>query len=155
MENRTEKTKKIMANVMAALNTFGVEYDTNVIGYGVERSLSDLVKGEEIVDYIGFDGGDNFKTKFAEFIEKPHYYKVSGAYWADDDKYVVIQFSRLYEMDEEDWQEYANWCGCEDPMEAQCNYGDPSPSYIRMNVRITKGNIDSFVRRYARYCWEW
>ena len=50
MENRTEKTKKIMANVMAALNTFGVEYDTNVIGYGVERSLSDLVKGGVSID---------------------------------------------------------------------------------------------------------
>lgn len=152
MENKTER---VMANVMAALNTFGVEYDTNTYGFGVQRNLSELVDREETVDYIGFDGGDNFKTKFAEFIEKPHYYKVSGAYWADDDKYVVIQFARLYEMTEEDWREYASLCGCEDPMEAQCNYGDPSPSYIRMNVRVSKGKMANLVRRYARYCWEW
>ena len=117
MENRTEKTKRIMANVMAALHTFGIEYNTNVTGYRVERSLSELVKeGEETVDYIEFNVEDNFKTKFKEFIEKPHYYIVSGAYWANDDKYVVIQLSRLYEMDDKYWNDYANWYGCKNPM---------------------------------------
>lgn len=147
------KTEKIMMNVMAALNTFGVEYDTNEeCGFGLKRNLSDLVK-EETLEFIEFDGGDNFKTKFDNFCKKPHYYKANGAYWADDDGYVVIQFARLYEMDDEDWREYANSCGCDDPYEAQCIYGGPSPSYIRINVKIAKGNIHSFVSRCAHYCW--
>ena len=31
MLNETAKTKKIMNNVMAALNTYGIEYDTNIL----------------------------------------------------------------------------------------------------------------------------
>lgn len=151
MENNTER---VMEHVMSTLNTVGVEYATNTRGFDVQRELSELVDSVETVDYIGFDGGDNFKTKFAEFIGKPHYYKVRGAYWADDDKYVVIQFARLYEMTDEDWQEYASWCGCEDIMEAQWNYGDPSPSYIRMNVKVIKEDLERFVNMYAYHCWK-
>ena len=139
---------------MAALNTFGIEYDTNTSGFGVKRKVNELKK-EETIEYLGFDGGDNFKTKFFKFIEEPHYSNVRGAYWADDGKYVIIQFSRLYEMSAEDWQNYANCCGCDDPEEAQCQYGEPTSSYIRMNMRVAKGNIESFLMKYAQYFWKY
>lgn len=76
-----------------------------------------------------------------------------GWYWADSDDYVVIQFARSYNMDDNDWQEYANMCGYDDPCEAQAMCGDPQTTYIRLNVRIPKGAIDLFVHRYAHYCW--
>lgn len=56
-------------------------------------------------------------------------------------------------MDDNDWQEYANMCGYDDPCEAQAMCGDPQTTYIRLNVRIPKGAIDLFVHRYAHYCW--
>lgn len=140
-----EKLKRAMANVMAAFNTSGVEYDTNAYGVGdFERNLSEL-NGEETIDN---------ERGFLEFLTRPHYARPRGEWWADDNKYVVIQFSRRYEMDAEDWADWADWCGCENPEEAQCNFGDPSPSYIFINIRVPKGSIDSFVRRYARYCWD-
>lgn len=140
----TEKIKRVMANVMAAFNAVGVEYDTNVHGCNLERQLSEL-NGEETIDN---------ERGFLEFLTRPHYAKPRGFWWADDNKYVVIQFSRRYEMDAEDWDDWAGWCGCENPEEAQYNFGDPSPSYIFINIRVPKGSIDSFVRRYARYCWD-
>lgn len=132
----------------------GIEYDTNTSGFCVKRKVNE-VKREETIEYKGFDGGDNFKTKFFKFIEEPHYSNVRGAYWADDGKYVIIQFSRLYEMSAEDWQNYANCCGCDDSEEAQCQYGEPTSSYIRMNMRVAKGNIEGFLMRYAQYFWKY
>lgn len=151
-----EKTRKVMANVMAAINTFGIEYDTNFVGCRVERKLSDLLKGGKPVKYLedASDGGKRFQTKWSNFISGPHYRKVRGDCWADDGDSVIIQFSRLYEMNEEDWIEYAYSCGCESPFEAQCCYGDPEPSYKRLNIRVPKGAIESFLRSVARYCWE-
>lgn len=151
---KKEKLSEVMGNVMAALNTFGIEYDTNTSGFGVKRKVNEL-KTEETIEYLGFDGGDNFKTKFFKFIEEPHYSNVRGAYWADDGKYVIIQFSRLYEMSAEDWQNYADWCGYDTPEEAQCQFGEPTSSYIRMNMRVAKGNIESFLMRYAQYFWKY
>lgn len=153
MEKRKNEEQRKMRNVMAALHTYGIEYDTNVIGSRVERRLSDLEQKAETVEYIGDDGGDEFKAKFAEFCGRTHYCGIHGACWADDNKFVVVQLSRLYEMDAQDWKEYAEWCGCEDITEAQASYGDPASSYIYINVRVAKGNIANFVRRYARYCW--
>lgn len=150
-----------MENVMAALNTFGIEYDPYEYGFEVEKDLlylknrtnQEFGKMEEIpVDLINFAEND-FETKFEEFVNMPHFNKISGAYWADDDGYVVIQFSRMYNMTENDWDDFVAWCGCESPEEAIANYGEPSPTYIYLNVRIKKGEIGGFVSKYAHYCW--
>ena len=157
MKNNREKTEDIMRNVMAALNTYGVEYDTNVWGHEVERQISYLVDGKtKTLDNPQFDfmpGFKEFIEAFKEFVDTPHYSKVRGWYWADSDDYVVIQFARSYNMDDNDWQEYANMCGYDDPCEAQAMCGDPQTTYIRLNVRIPKGAINLFVQRYAHYCW--
>ena len=136
-----EKIIKVMENVMAALNTWGTEYDVNTCGFNSRKSKESILRNEpNIVDFKGFDGGKTFKTKFEKFANKPHYSKVIGNCWADDGEFVLIQFFRYYEMDEEDWDNYAAWCGVEDPAEAQAMYGDPEVSRIYMNIRVKKGN---------------
>lgn len=157
-----DRLEEIMNNVMAAINTTGIAYNINSAGFYVRRKASDLLLKRvetfdtlETLDYIGHDGGEKFKTRFFKFLEEPKHSEVHGDYWADDDKYVIIQISRCCEMDQEYWQNYADWCGYDTPEEAQYNYGDPTPSYIRMNIRIPKGDIRNFVMKYAQYFWKY
>ncbi len=151
MENRN-KTRKIMNNVMAALGTFGIEYDVNEIGGNwIEQEMESLKPEIETVD---FDlNCKNFQQKFKDFAEKENYSTMSGSNWADDGGSVVVLLSRIYQMTEEDWDRYASFCGCNDPYEAQAYYGDPTPSYMYMKVRVQKGQISQFVRTVAKYCW--
>ena len=65
-----QTTKKIMANVMAALNHSGVEYTPNEIGFSAER---ELISKEDVVEYEGEDGGEIFKRKFENFAAIPQY----------------------------------------------------------------------------------
>ena len=149
---RQEKTKKIMTNVMAALNTFGIEYDVNVSGFDVESKLKDLFKKATPVEYDAYKG-EAFKEEFDKFVNMPQYGYTTGTYWADDNDFVVIQFSRTYIMTDEDWEEYAAFYGYANADEAMA-CGDPSPSRIYFNAKVKKGQIDSFVRNYAKHCWQ-
>ena len=47
------KLEIVMQNVMAAFNTFGIEYDVNEInGFSISRSKEDLLKAEhEILNF--------------------------------------------------------------------------------------------------------
>lgn len=151
MLNEIAKTKKIMNNVMAALNTYGIEYDTNIsCCRRLEKDPENLKKEVETWDY---ESGE-FEEKFKEFAkEDSHYQGVQGSCWADDGKYVIIQFERLYIRDEQDWEEWLAVTGYNDIYEASINYGDPEASYIFINARVKKGDIDGFVRQYAKDCW--
>lgn len=151
MLNETAKTKKIMNNVMAALNTYGIEYDTNIsCCQRLEKDPENLKKEVETWDYESGEFGEKFK-EFAK--EDAHYQGVQGSCWADDGKYVIVQFERLYIRDEQDWEEWLAVTGCNDIYEASINYGDPEASYIFINARVKKGDIDGFVRQYAKDCW--
>ena len=145
---KMKELKKVMTNVMAALRTYGIEYSVNVTGFDVQKDRKSL-EGE-VLEYPS----KGFCDEFIEFVTRPHYNKVRGAWWAKEgDNHVLIQFVRSYEMDEADWQAYAGWCGCEDSVQAQCLYGDPPTSYIRKNVRVEITKLESFVECYAGYCW--
>lgn len=145
------KLDNVMNNVMAALNTFGIEYDVNEISaVPICEEKEELLKSEQEV--LNFKN-KNFFQNFKSFTARPQYSRISGKCWADDGKYVIIQFKRSYIMTDEDWEKYAIMCGCSDPFEAQGLYGDPNTGYIFLNVRIEKGHLRNFVSSYAHFCW--
>lgn len=146
------ETTKIMNNVMAALNCDGIDYSIGIHnGSPIMWSKEQLFKRESSL--INYDEED-FQSKFEEFAMMPHHYKIEAAYWADDDKCVIIQLQRLYKMEEEEWKKYAEICGYDTPDEAVFYCGNPSSSYIRMNVRIDKYHTKDFVQKYAHYFWK-
>lgn len=141
-----------MRNVMAAFNTFGIEYDVNeVSGFSISCSKEDLLKSEQ--EILNFQENATFKEAFRSFAERPQHSRISEKCWADDSDSVIIQFSRSYIMTDKDWDDFAYMCGCSDPFEAQALYGDPNVGHIYFNVRVPKGQIYSFVSSYAHFCW--
>lgn len=147
-----DKLNSIMNNVMAALNTFGIEYDVNEVrGFSISCSKENLLKSEQ--EILNFQENKAFKDAFKSFAERPQHSRISGKCWADDADSVIIQFSRSYIMTDKDWDDFAYMCGCSDPFEAQALYGDPDVSHIYFNVRVPKGKIHRFVSSYAHFCW--
>lgn len=141
----------VMGNVMAALHTFGIEYDTNCYGFDVRGEIEDP---EKSIEYKGYGDNSKFKKEFEKFLSNPKYYEgIYGKRWMDAEKYVIIQLGRTYKMSEADYDNYAAACGCETFEEAQCLYGDPMYTPLLINVKVRKGEIDHFVRRIAKYCW--
>ena len=147
-----DKLNSIMNNVMAALNTFGIEYDVNeVCGFSLCKDQKELLKSEQKV--LNFQENSTFRESFKSFAERPQHSRISGKCWANDADSVIIQFSRSYIMTDKDWDDFAYMCGCSDPFEAQALYGDPNVSHIYFNVRVPKGKIHRFVSSYAHFCW--
>jgi len=145
-----EKLRKVMQNVMAALNTGGVEYSTSIVGFDHKRDKQDL---EEKGETIAYKDDEGFASKFDEFANIPQYSKIAGTYWADDEDSVLIQFSRFYKITAENWEKYAVEFGCKDADE-EFSYGElRSTSRIYLNVRVNKRELDFFLKEYAHYCW--
>ena len=156
-----------MNNVMATLNTFGLEYSINEYGFEVRKDLeflkeqtqrgrSQRVAPYEVVNFgrLNPEGGERFEQKFEEFLNIPQHSKVSGMYWAEEDEQsVLILLNRMYEMSLDDWEEYASLMGCEDIEEAQAMHGDPAAQYAYLCVRVAKDDLYSFVRIVAAQCW--
>lgn len=146
------KLEIVMQNVMAAFNTFGIEYDVNEInGFSISRSKESLLESEQ--EILDFQENATFQDAFKSFAERPQHSRISGKCWADDADSVIIQFSRSYIMTDKDWNDFACACGCSDPFEAQALYGDPNVGHIYFNVRVPKGKIHRFVSSYAHFCW--
>ena len=142
----------VMNNVMAALNTFGIEYDVNVVStISISWKKEELLESEQ--EILNYEESATFKNSFKSFAERPHFSRISGEGWADDGNCVIIQFVRTYQMDQKDWDDYAHMCGCSDPFEAQALYGDPNVKHIFLNVLVPKGKIHSFILSYAHFCW--
>ena len=151
--NMNTRIKMIMNNVMAALNTFGVVFNTNCYS-SIPLELSKekvLEKEEKVVDFKS----PTFDSDFETFREMPGYARVRGKSWCEDteENTVIVQLSRLYFYTEEDWRNYANFCGFEDPVEAQYECGDPPSRYARLNVRVKGYDLDKFLEAVAKYCW--
>ena len=147
--------KKVMQNVMAVLNSYGVVYspfEHSDCVFGLPKDFL-LVRESEFIDY----DDKTFPERFQQFAtENPDYLRIFGVNWADDDDAVIIQLARQYEMTEKDWEEYLSQCGCSDPMVACTRYGFP-PKYKKyryLNVRVKKSRLSYFVGGYAHFFWE-
>lgn len=139
-----EKIEKVMSNVMAALNTFGVEFDTNEwCGVRLHKSPKEVREKARVI--LCYDRDLNFES-FVGF---------KGSAWAEEGDEVIILFHKVCLLTKEEQEEYASSLGCASYMEACVNYGDPVLEGEFLAVKIPKGKdkISSFVRKIAKFCW--
>ena len=130
----------VMGNVMAALNTFGLSFDTNCEGFHVKKEK--LENSEKVVEFHPYGDNSKFEKAFDEFLNNHHYYAgMAGKYWMEAGEYVVIQLRRMYEKTVEEYEYEQN-------IEEELYYED-----LLLNVKIQKGEISSFVRAVAPHCW--
>lgn len=135
------KIVKVMLAVMAALRTFGIEFDTNVSGFSPYQENLDL---KHVVKY------NMYKDRNVEYLKGFH-----GQYWKllDENKGVQIQFVRYIEPTEEEADDWANFNGYASYIEAQYAIGDMPWREEHLVVEVHFGHLDSFVGAAAPYCW--
>lgn len=152
-EANMKTTEETMEIVMAVLNTSGVAYDTSKAGHSSKREMSKLLMSDDVI--VDFDG-NNFQSNFVNFISTRHYDRyVKGRYWSETENpnYVVVQLSRSYDDNENDWKNWANEHGCKSILEAQYFFGKPHFRPLTLNVRISTNQLQAFTKKVAGFCW--
>ena len=138
-------------NILAALNTFGIEYGRNC---GFTRF--NVEKPEVVIDYRRRHFAEDAKKFLSDRPEeggKGSWSHMTGHGYVQDGEDSIIVLSRSYNYTDEDLIDFAHWCGYETFEEAQCNYGDITGRYTYLGVRVKKSDLDNFVHEVAPYCW--
>lgn len=139
-------------NILAALNTFGIEYG-GTCGF----TCFNDEKPEVVINYRRKHFAEDAKKFLSDRPEeggKGSWSHMTGHGYVQDgkDTYIIV-LSRSYDHTSEELIAYAHWCGYETFEEAQCNYGDITGRYTYLGVRVKKSDLDNFVHEVAPYCW--
>ena len=156
------KKQDVMMNVMASLNTFGVEYASNVRGFdpeGVAPGDQGQIRFKAELTRYGFDSDKELKQVLADFLSygkreagewgKPHGYR-----WEqEDDNHVIIYLERLYQRSYEEEEDVARSLGYDSAIQMSYEYGDVESPRVYMAVKVHVELTERFVQRVAPYCW--
>lgn len=134
------KIKQVMLAVMAALRTFGIEFDTNVSGFDTNKET----KKEHVVKY------NMFAKPPLDCLKG--YRGKSWQLW-DNREGVWVELHKLTPPTEEQELDWGNFYGFSSYIEAQYAIGDMPWHEDHITFEIPFGHLESFVESVAPYCW--